>query len=273
MQVIRLPRALGALAATGALVTACTIGETRHETVTMARVAAAERKTCGSSFAKPDLSKLEACGEGRGHCYDGKRTALTGLPACKGDGRTCVPDPVLRAAGGKLKACTFFIGGKPGACMSLLIEDIEKHKDELKRDVCDESERCAPCVNPIDGTDTGVCGAVGVYDGDCASGAADAPVRCCHGAGVCMTKDGVPEDSRDDMQRDSCPGEKVCAPASLVGGAPVKCDVAGASGVCLDVCFAAQLRSTMPLLRTSCGPTEVCLPCFIGGPRGMPGCE
>ena len=180
---------------------------------------------------------------------------------------------ILAAGGGKLRACTFFIGGKPGVCMSTLVDDIAKHASELQQDSCKSDERCAPCVNPLDGKDTGLCGGVGVYEGDCTAGASEAPARCCHGAGVCMTPDGIPEDSRGDMKADSCVGGRLCAPASLVGGAPVKCDALGLSGVCLDVCFAAELRGTAPVTRSSCGPTEVCLPCAIGGPRGMPGCN
>lgn len=262
-----------ALAALGAVLgVACVIGEERHETVTLARAAATEARECKSAFAKVELARLEACGDGRGHCWDAKRTALTGLPPCSG-GRACVPDPVLAAGGGKLRACTFFIGGKPGVCMSTLVDDIAKHASELQQDSCKPDERCAPCVNPLDGKDTGLCGGVGVYEGDCTAGASEAPARCCHGAGVCMTPDGIPEDSRGDMKADSCVGGRLCAPASLVGGAPVKCDALGLSGVCLDVCFAAELRGTAPVTRSSCGPTEVCLPCAIGGPRGMPGCN
>jgi hypothetical protein len=257
-----------------ASVVACSIGETTYETVELPVRARRETRTCDSPFARPDIATLAPCGEGKGHCFDRTKVPVadTELPDC-GAKEVCVPDAILRAGGEKLRSCTFFIGGKPGACVSMLLADIGAHANELKQDVCADDERCAPCVNPVDGTDTHLCDPIGVHEGACVGGTeADQTESCCHGMGVCMNEDSVPEDSREDMVRETCPSAKVCAPAAMVNGAPVPCDILGAPGVCLDLCFAAMLRGTKAMIRAGCGPTEICMPCAIGAGQGMPGC-
>lgn len=262
-------------AALSLLGVACSVGETTYATITLPVRAKKETRTCESPHVKADLGSLKACGDGKGHCYNNAKVpiAASQLPACEGD-EVCVPDKVLSANGTKLKACTFFMEQKPGACVSLLLKDIKAHENELQKDVCDDNERCAPCINPLDGTDTHVCDETGVHEKDCVGGVDGSSAEsCCHGAGVCSKLDAIPEDQRENMQRDACPSQKVCAPAAMVDGAPVKCDVLGVPGVCLDVCFASMLRGTKQVMRGGCGITEICLPCAIGKGQGMPGCE
>ncbi len=250
---------------------ACRIGEAEHETITYAARQAAETRSCSSAFVAPDLATLEPCGDGRGHCWPKEKTPIPNLPACEGDD-VCVPDAVLTANGGKLKACTF-LDGKPGACTSLLVQAIAAHATQLQPDVCDAAtERCAPCVNPIDETDTHLCEAMGVHADACTSGEGARQASCCHGSGVCIDPDAAPEDQRGDLRRDICPATRVCAPAALVDGNPTRCHAFGDKGVCVDVCFAAQLAPATPVMRSVCGPTEVCVPCVLGASRGMPGC-
>lgn len=260
---------VGAVALTTA---ACTIGEATYETVENPVRTVSEVKTCTGAFAKPDVSTLKACGNGKGHCYDGAKTAISNLPACEGGSDSCIPDKVLQADGTKLKSCTFFVGQKPGVCMSTMIKDIDAHKNELQKDVCDDDERCAPCVDPRDGSDTHVCDPIGVYETACKGGPGSQLPTCCHHQGVCISPDAVPADQRDSMTRDVCHDAKVCAPASLVDGKPKPCNVLGDPGVCLDVCFAKMLGPAQRVFRDKCGPTEVCLPCLIGSGQGVPGC-
>lgn len=254
--------------------TACSIGETTYETVTLPVRTKNETRTCTSPFAKPDLRKLEVCGNGKGHCFDGSKSPLpeSKLEACSGSD-VCVPDEVLSAGGGKLKSCTFFIGKKPGACISTLVKDIDAHKNELQRDVCAEHERCAPCIDPTNGESSHLCDDIGVHEQDCVGGEGARAASCCHGFGVCMNEDAAPDSSRDQLSRDTCASNKLCAPASMVDGKPVKCSVLGFSGVCLDTCFASMLKATTSVTRSNCGPTELCLPCAIGKSQGMPGCD
>ncbi len=254
--------------------TACTIGGPSYETIELPMHTQEGAKTCGSAFIKADLSKLEACGEGQGHCYPSNKVAIPELPACKNAGDVCVPDSVLVAGGQKAKSCTFYINGKPGACTSTLVRDVGSHKDQLHQERCAGDERCVPCISPADQSDTHLCDDLGVHGEACEAGTAqEALAPCCHYSGVCMDKEAVPEGSRDNMSRNSCSDGKLCAPAALTNGAPVKCNVLGADGVCIDLCFAAMLGGSAPVMRAGCGPTELCLPCAIGKGQGMPGCN
>ena len=252
---------------------ACSIGETNYKTIEQPSRKVSEVKTCSGAFAKVDPGTLTACGDGKGHCYASAKTGITQLPECADSAEVCIPDKVLEANGGKLTACKFFIGDKPGVCMSTMVKDIAAHQNELQQDVCDADERCAPCINPIDGTDTHVCDAIGVYETDCKGGPGAQQQACCHGQGVCINSDAAPEDQRDDLLRDICRGGKVCAPAALVDGNPERCHALALSGVCIDLCFAKMLGPSTPVLRGDCGPTSVCLPCVIGSGQGVPGCE
>jgi len=271
----RVARATFAALLGSPLVVACSIGEETRETVIYPARTVTEIRKCDSPFVAPPLDALTACGDERGakgHCYDASKTSLPTLLRCAGDA-VCVPDAVLASNGQKLKSCKFFIGDAPGVCMSLLADDVFAHKDQIQRDVCDEDERCVPCVNPTNGEDTHTCDPIGVHEKACAGGPGAADEPCCHGAGSCMREDGVPEDSRGKLSRDICRAGEVCAPAALVSGEPVKCDALGFSGVCLDVCFAEMIKPSGPILRSSCRPTEVCLPCIVGKGQGMPGCD
>jgi hypothetical protein len=262
---------LAALAFVIGSIAACRIGETNRETVVQELRTAPETRTCDSPFAKPDLSKLEACGDGKGHCYDSSKSPIADFPECKTAGSICIPDKLLTSAGKKFKACTFFIGNKPGACVSVTVKDIGANKDQLKQDVCDPDERCAPCIDPTNDQDTELCGEMGVHEAACVGGTGVAQQQCCHGSGVCLNREGVPEGDRGDLDQETCAGGQLCAPAALVDGKPRTCDVAGLSGVCLDICFATMLRSTTPVTRSSCGPTELCMPCLLAG-SSTPGC-
>jgi hypothetical protein len=252
---------------------ACSIGETNYKTVEQPVRKVSEVRTCSGAFAKPDMSTLTACGDGKGHCYGSAKTSLTGLPDCAGGSEACIPDKVLEANGATLKSCKFFIGDKPGVCMSTILKDVAAHQDELKQDACDADERCVPCINPLDGTETHACDATGVYEDDCKGGAAAQQDSCCHGQGVCISPDAVPADSRGDMSPDICSGGQMCAPAALVDGTPEHCTALGLSGVCIDICFARMLGPSAPVLRGGCSPTAVCLPCVVGKSKNVPGCD
>ena len=255
--------------------TACAIGETRYETAIEPLQKASDSVSCTGNFAKPDLAALEPCGDGKGHCYDAAHTpSADKLVACPDATKVCVPDEILEAGGGKLKSCTSIIG--PGGCVTatLIPEIIKQGGSALKPDVCAATQLCVPCIDPTHGNaPTPFCQAIGVNEGTCSHGAGTRAPSCCHSAGICMTRDGVPEDSRDDLSRDTCPVNNLCAPAAMVSGDPRKCSLFGLSGVCLDVCFAKMLSTTTQVTRSGCGPTELCMPCLIGKGQGMPGCS
>jgi len=259
------------------LVAACSIGEAnQNREVYPARVAS-EVRTCAPPFANPDIGSLKPCGggdRGKGHCYDGSKTAVAGFMPCEGT-EVCMPDSLLEANGGKLKECKFFISG-PGVCMGLVHDETYKNRNLIQKDkdgVCADDERCLPCINPQTNEDTKLCGEIGVYEKACQGGSGAVAETCCHNAGTCLNEDAVPEDQRGDLSRATCSAGKLCAPAALVDNAPTKCDVLGADGVCVDLCFAGILGPAGIVIRSSCRSTEVCVPCVVGKGQGLPGCD
>jgi hypothetical protein len=259
------------------LIAACAIGENTHETVVVATPTVPETRTCDSPFVVVDLDTLEPCGNGMGHCYDASKTSIHSqdVPACKKAGEICVPDKTLLAGGKKPKSCQFLGGKLKGACSSLLLAELAKHKDEVTQENCDADERCTPCDDPRTGENTGTCDPDGVHEKACVGGPeGQAGETCCHASGVCMDREAVPADSRDDLDRDSCSkSNQLCAPLAMSDGVPQKCSLLGVDGVCIDVCFASMLKGVQRPARGECAPTEICLPCVIGKSQGMPGCD
>lgn len=274
---------------------ACSIGQTRYETIEYDPHLAVAGVTCTGTPIKADLSTLKACkggggkGTGKGHCYPRTKTGIDKAnavefadPVCA-DGEVCVGDNMLEANGEKLKSCTFTATGKaqPGVCMENLSKQMAANWSILKAGDtdCDETQACTPCVNPMTGEDTKLCGPMGVFDHDCTEGEKGKQVElCCAGLGQCMPTSSVPDGAGDSLPTDSCGQKdepKVCAPSALIDGKAEKCDVAGVDGVCLPFCFADVVKGAQAGLRSSCNALSFCLPCAAAKASGfnMPGCE
>jgi hypothetical protein len=269
--------------------------------------------TCsGATFAKVDPTKLKACKPG-GHCYDkakvpGALQTMAGTPMlapCDDPSQLCVPDEILNAGGGKLKDCKQPDAlkaqlGEGGGCLNLsLFPEVEKQAGSIlkQQEDCPAGLMCFPCKNPLDGSDSGFCNPIGVYDNACTGGgggggdggaAVPAPSAqpCCtsngNSNGVCMSTSAFPAGSTNALPQDSCAKGNACVPAAMVQGKPTPCDagVLLGAGICIDQCFSGVLRvgGGLGLLSSEgCGETEVCAPCSaLSGmmPAGvtLPGC-
>jgi hypothetical protein len=251
----------------------------------------------GGTFTTPDLAKLTACGDGKGHCYDKAKTPRAEMfGACPSGNEVCVPDEVLLAGGKPLKTCKAIIGNGGGCITMSLIPAMEadpRAKQFLTKDVCDDDQICAPCINPeANNASTGMCDPTGVY-GECTGGgstpppAADGgaatkplPACCTHGtksSGVCIGESSIPEGERDDAPQDSCSSGNKCVPKAMVEGKTVTCR-AGllGKGVCLDTCFNEMMgfASMIGVIgKDICADTEICAPCTFMSGKGVPGCE
>jgi hypothetical protein len=248
--------------------------------------------SCGKDdFTKPDLSKLTACGDGKGHCYAKDKVEIASqLTACPDATQVCVPDEILQAGGQPLKSCTSIVG--PGGCVTatLIPQIIKQGGSALKPDVCGATQLCVPCKDPTNGdAPTPFCQPIGVHEKSCSASAAggggDAGARtplppCCttngKSNGVCLVETAVPEAQRSQTKQDVCAAGNKCVPAALVAGAPVKCTagILGA-GVCMDKCFNDMMSFAGGigiLSSQGCGTTEVCVPCSLVGGQGVPGC-
>lgn len=259
----------------GVAITACSIGETNYETIILPVREAKETRTCDSKFVVADLSKAKPCGtDGKSHCWRWAKTSVPKeeLAACDDPDEICMPDKLLLAGGKKPQACKFG-AGDPGACVPLAFKQVSQNAAALQKDSCEDDERCAPCVHPIEKTETGVCLEQGVHEEDCVGGpGAQGEVEtCCAGLGVCLAEGAVPEDSRGDTPRFNCSEGKLCAPAAMADGKAKKCETLGGfDGACIPRCFAPMLRG-MESISSDCDAYEICMPCVVAG-EVMPGC-
>lgn len=244
-----------------------------------------------ASCAPIDIATLTPCcaEQGGAHCLptDQVPAHLRGaLDPCPGGG-LCVPDPSI--AGEAPRSCAS-ISGVAGACMSLCVPQVRNAANVLPTAGCGPTERCAPCVNPIDGTNTGACevtacesgspqptpgdGGTG-GDGGSAGGA-----DCCNHAGTCVPI-GVVGDRAAQLGVDVCAPNQglVCVPDVYLDGtytAP-RCNTGlislllGAQykpGACLPSCIPA-VQQALFVGQDDCGTEFRCLPC-LNPNTGMP---
>jgi hypothetical protein len=70
----------------------------------------------------------------------------------------CVPAKPIVTPGAKFTCCN---GGAPsnysGVCVSACVIDAGQVGSQIPAGNCSSGEKCVPCVNPVDGTKTGVC--------------------------------------------------------------------------------------------------------------------
>lgn len=265
------------LAPVALAIAACSVGETNYETITFPVREAKVTRTCDSPFIVPDLAKAKPCGnDGKSHCWPWSKSDVPKeeLEPCDDPAEICMPDRLLLAGGKRAKECKWS-GNEPGGCMPLAFKQLAKNAGALQTDVCEDDEKCAPCINPVDKTDTGACSPAGVHEKDCVGGAGDAAEveTCCARQGVCADEKGLPEDARGQMQSLGCSSGKLCTPAAMFDGKAKKCEtIAGFDGACLPKCFAPMLRG-IEGLSSDCNAFEICLPCVLAEGQGMPGCE
>src|SRR6185503_857611 len=119
------------------------------------------------------------------------------------------------------------IAGAEGRCLSGCLPEIARKQALLPQGTCGEGDRCAPCTNPVDGTDTGVCGL------SCDTGPTSPPVvfsKCCGGIGSCVPRAAVPADKAPRLAKDTCATDQdlLCAPDAFLGDTgPAACVMTG----------------------------------------------
>ncbi len=240
-----------------------------------------------------DPSGLTSCcpDYGGAHCVDAVPGELAAfVEGCDGGGY-CVPDDFI-ATGGVFtpKSCTS-MSAAPGVCLSACIPEVAQYVALLPQDVCKESERCVPCVNPLDNQVTGACdlsftcddvGGGGGGDDPPPVDDGDDPTTCEHEgtpvldpaalpacpngcAGHCLSNALVPADQQGDLE--ACDGSNLCVPDELIatGGDYLldTCEsIAGSEGRCVSTCL-PQVSEQIDLLpQSSCASTHRCVPCF-----------
>jgi hypothetical protein len=208
------------------------------------------------------------------------------LAACVGTGNAkgfCVPEKILANEGNYLpKSCTSLAGGE-GRCLSRVFPDIDAQKNELPKDVCEETERCAPCYDPTNGKETGACSSV----------SCDSPKKpkvvfkdCCITGGKpkgrCVPKSSIPKDDQDGLEKKECDTTSLCAPAEQLdpayknprckGDAPF---LGTYDGVCISNCVKKEWYTELATSQGNCAAGAFCAPCknpLTGEATGAPNC-
>lgn len=269
---------------------------------------AADRQD-GAPCPDPDaIATLPACcDEGLARCVPAESIPATFsslLDPCGDDG-ACVPQAVLEGMAspeGYMPRSCASLGGVDGACISVCIPRVRDVMEILPQDVCQADERCAPCIDPLTGADSGACaGSVGCQE-QAAGGAPELPdeeapppvygcdappeepivdieafTSCCDGA-RCVPKALVPEADQKDLA-DCDEGAGSCVPEGNLafGGlvpSPVCDSVGGLEGRCISTCVPEIAANAEVLPTSSCEPGERCSPCcdpFTGEATGA--CE
>jgi hypothetical protein len=232
-----------------------------------------------------DVAKLPPCGAGA-HCIptDLAGPAAAQLKKCEGPaGSVCAPDKSIQAGGQYLPKTCNAVANAEGRCINVVIPAIEAQKKNLTKDICDESELCAPCFDPTSGKDTGVCKTV----------SCDSPKKPATTFKACCTKEGgesrakcvpttvIPAEQQQQLDDDdgTCvKDEELCVPNEMLqpnykGGVACQAKMiflGEYEGVCLSDC----LDGVGILPRSTCEEGFKCVPCERGGkPTGAPGCK
>lgn len=240
-----------------------------------------------------DPATLESCCDvGAAHCapasaYPSQASKIA--PPCGEDG-LCIPDEVLTIGEGFSAPPCASIGGEAGACLSLCVPQIMKYADLLPQDVCRKDQRCAPCIDPLTGMESGACltltcigfegEAEAESEGDYScenppTGPAVDPATfpaCCEGA-HCVPSAVVP--AKDAANLSTCEGG-YCLPDLFIETqgffTPATCEsIAGVEGRCLSTCLPAIAEQADRLPQAGCAASERCAPCcdpFEGSDTG-----
>lgn len=206
------------------------------------------------------------------------------VDTCEGGAGMCVPDPFIKKGGVHVPSdCTVDLDGSTGVCLSACIPQVAEFVGILKQDICPATEYCVPCVNPIDGTDTGACALrENSCDADIDGGGDNGGAACPHegppvidpanfpscdqcGNASCVTKNLVPAEFHSRLNE--CDAESFCVPNELVETAgnfiPDTCEsLAGFEGRCLSDCLPEVQDQADRLPQSSCTADQKCVPCF-----------
>lgn len=231
-----------------------------------------------------DVSTMAPCRVG-GRCVPGSavpKEQQSMLAPC--DGGFCVAEDLVAYAGKKLMTSCKSVAGGEGRCISRVFPDVDAQKDRLPKDVCKETERCAPCFDPITGADSGLCKLI----------SCDSPkeppktfAACCNQngkpAGKCVPKSIMkPEEAKQLDKKECTDNNDVCAPSETFDPkfAPQKCRgsiplLGGYDGVCLSTCIPRDFLAQIGTSQGNCDQNHFCAPCkapITGEPTGAPGC-
>ncbi len=210
------------------------------------------------------------------------------LDTCAGG--YCIPDELVKSGGAAPETCTSLNGD--GVCLDLSIPLVGQYDTLLPKDKCSDTQRCAPCNNPLAG---------GAPTGACLIGHGPKPGQTCSGGGSTakpatkaqcpytgpplVKTDGfaacgegahcvpatIVADENQRRQLSSCKTSDgatgFCAPDKFIETAgnfiPATCkSLAGGEGRCTNIVIPMVAAQKGFLPQDTCAASERCAPCF-----------
>ncbi|HZS38313.1 MAG TPA: hypothetical protein VFF06_15855 [Polyangia bacterium] len=227
-----------------------------------------------------DPSTLPACGTaGDAHCVQAAlvpSSLQAQLNTCPTG--YCVPDTFIASGGNFIPPTCTSINGAEGRCLSTSIPKVAAQESQVPQDKCAATERCMPCYNPLDSTDTGAC-RLSCDPGPTKPAAPFA--ACCNGDAKCVPTTAIPQALQKNLSADSCMQNDLCVPTENLQASfsPPACSASGFlvgsyTGVCLSDCLSFGIQGLL-LAKGDCSDNHTCAPCknpLTGAATGAPGC-
>lgn len=200
---------------------------------------------------------------------------LSDLGDCDAENK-CVPDLLIETGGNFIPTTCESIAGAEGRCLAECLPAVAEQADLLPQDICGEGDKCVPCYDPFDGTETGACSQ------SCDPGPVEPPVsfsRCCTDRGSCIPSASIPPDDAANLDADTCASmDDLCVPDGFADGTFVaqSCTtsliaLAGPEyepGACLHDCIPAT--DNFAIRQDDCPDGFKCAPCLDPLDGGAP---
>jgi hypothetical protein len=244
-------------------------------------VTGADTSACSQNGDKPKEGKkvFPSCCGGNGACVPtalvpSAQVSQLGPDVCTDPGVLCAPaaltDPTV-----KPKACTA-PGNVEARCLPACLPALQLQKANLRQQTCAITELCAPCYNPLDGTDTGACRINGDLPGPKVVFAGCCPYPATGGTsrGTCVPPELVSASQATSLLKDSCGTGFLCAPNLKVADPTAKFKTCtnvsfacafGCPGACVPDCIVdpAQRNLIAQTGTSPCAAGELCAPCIV----------
>ncbi len=192
---------------------------------------------------------------------------LDDLADCDANNK-CVPDLLIETGGNFIPETCESIAGAEGRCLATCLPAVADQADLLPQSTCAAGERCAPCYDPFDATETGACRQ------SCDPGPTEDPVtftRCCGDRGSCIPAGAIPPDDAENLDADTCGANLLCVPDGLADGTfmALSCSTSLISsifgsayepGACLPDCLPAT--DNFSIRQDGCPDGFKCAPCL-----------
>jgi hypothetical protein len=231
-------------------------------------------RSCQNPAAFTSVDNLESCGD-NSYCLSYQAIddpeLVTLAAQCEDPRKACVPAAVINSGGFPiLQSCTG-VGGLEGRCLPLSIPAVGNNANFHVQGECGASERCLPCFDAVNGTDTGAC-RIGCDPGP------RQPARSlpnCGDNGRCVPTQSIDANIRGYMTAQNCGAGNLCVPENVLNKRHAPCRGQRNGQQIVGTCASTQIMqvpgedySDVNYCGNLFGEGFGCVPCSAN----MPGC-